>query len=409
MGRIARTTLSARERWAKSLKNVIDSLPIVYPFLYGWKLVLANTKCIDKRWGVTLESEVRALFGPGLRIGSYLCKIGLSKTCHAVVVEPSTCRPKTSTKPKSHIAKAHRPPFAMPSSRHHHRSTNEINNDDEALEEASRLQQSTLAALRRIQSTAVETEESGVQSLAALKEQKDQFSRVFEAADRVDTGLQKTEQLQNKLSMWSLRFNKRGAKNEVDRQRNDARKLAQQHAKLAQKRLQEKRQDGDWSVGDDSNASSIKSQTKTMTTNAIPIKKKRSPKSSLAFDDAFAMKKDLLYGVDTTIAGGKYQAKLEELNEVDHEIDAALDVVATQVDTILTMGKEMRCEIRAQHGSINVLSDRMERSQYKQDIVNKRTTRFLDGKVRKKHNMVDTFGTGPLSRASAAGKAFLEI
>jgi hypothetical protein len=295
----------------------------------------------------------------------------------------------------------------MPSTRHHHRSTNEIDNDDEALEEASRLQQSTLAALRRIQSTAVETEESGVHSLAALKGQKDQFSRVFAAADRVDTGLQKTEQLQNKLSMWSLRFNKRGAKNEVDQQRNDARKLAQQHAKLAQKRLQEKRQDGDWSVGDDSNASSIKSQTKT--TKVIPIMKKKSPKSSMAFDDAFAMKKDLLYGVDTTIAGGKYQAKLEELNEVDQEIDAALDVVATQVDTILTMGKEMRSEIRAQHGSIDVLSDRMERSQYKQDIINKRTTRFLDGKVRKKHNMVDTFGTGPLSRASVAGKAFLEI
>jgi hypothetical protein len=304
-----------------------------------------------------------------------------------------------------------------------HRQNNNVilDDDDAALNEAARLQQSTLAVLRRIQSTNAETQESGIQSLEALKEQREQFGRVFAAADRVDTGLQKTEKLQNKLGLLSLRFGtKRSAKKDVDSHRNEARKLAQQHAKLAEKRLKEKRQD----TGDDdasSNASSKKSNADEKANKAMAKKqKKKNTKKALAsFADGFALKKDLLYGVDlTNVTNDLHREKLQQLNETDQEIDTALDEVSTQVETILSMGKEMRREVIAQDDSIDVLTDRVERSQYKQEIVNKRTTKFLDGRVRKQHAIVDTFGTKKLigssplasvATATAARKAVLEI
>jgi hypothetical protein len=299
-----------------------------------------------------------------------------------------------------------------------HRQNNNVilDDDDAALNEAARLQQSTLAVLRRIQSTNAETQESGIQSLEALKEQREQFGRVFAAADRVDTGLQKTEKLQNKLGLLSLRFGtKRSAKKDVDSHRNEARKLAQQHAKLAEKRLKEKRQD----TGDDdasSNASSKKSNADEKANKAMAKKqkKKNTKKKALAsFADGFALKKDLLYGVDlTNVTNDLHREKLQQLNETDQEIDTALDEVSTQVETILSMGKEMRREVLAQDDSIDVLTDRVERSQYKQEIVNKRTTKFLDGRVRKQHAIVDTFGTKKLSSSvavTAARKAVLEI
>lgn len=294
-----------------------------------------------------------------------------------------------------------------------------LETNEQALEDAAEIQQATLATIRRIQNTAAETQESGIRSLVELKEQRDQFVRVFEAADRLDTGLQKTEQLQNRLGLWSLRSTKTSAKKEVDQQRAEARKLAQEHAALAQQRLKEKQQRNNnnndqnhsnisstnSAEGDDSTTSSSKQNDKP---KAYFKKRNKKHLKVTTVDDSssFAVKKDLLYGVDTTSAagGGEYQEQLEHLNEVDHEIDAALAVVATQVDTILAMGCEIKNEIDSQHTQMEGLSDRVERSQYQQDIINKRTTKFLDGKLRQQHQMVDT-----LSPLSVASKTLLEI
>lgn len=262
-----------------------------------------------------------------------------------------------------------------------------LKTDHEALDEAEKIQQQTLDALRRIQTTAAETEETGMRTLGELNDQKDQFQRVFEAADRVDTGLLKTEKLQDRLSLWSLRFNKRSAKRDVDKQRKDAKKLAREHAELAKERLKEKRSEDE----------SSKVKSKKDSKNKQTTKKSKKNRS---VRDEFTTKKDLLYGVDVA-AAGEHKDKLEELNAVDKEIDQALDSVAKQVDTILSIGKEIKSEINSQDHQMDTLVERVERTKYKQDVVNKRTTKFLDGNLRKQHQMVDT-----LSPVSVATKTF---
>lgn len=274
-----------------------------------------------------------------------------------------------------------------------------LETDRQALEEAEAIQKKTLDALQRIQSTAAETEETGISTLGSLKEQKDQFTRVFEAADRVDAGLLKTEKLQDRMSLWSLRFNKRSAKRDVDRERKDAKKLAQEHAKLARQRLKERKGEADEEDED----------PKTKTVNQKKKKANKKTKKSRTVNDEFDTKKDLLYGVDEA-AAGKHKAKLDELNAVDEEIDQALDSVAKQVDSILAIGKEMNTEINSQDRQMDTLVERVERTKYKQAVVNKRTTKFLDGNLRKQHDMLDTLSpVSVASKAIALNSTMLEI
>jgi hypothetical protein len=269
-------------------------------------------------------------------------------------------------------------------------------NDQEVLTEAQRLQGDTRAALQRMQHQAAETTQVGSATLAALQEQRATAARSAEQTERLHGNLDETDRLQNRLGRFSLFNGRRRANREAardaaqqEKQAATAERLApkvSRDEKLAQKltSAQERREAkftlDNLAIGDeeeedveDKNSSNAEKEeghrqitaekktetapTSTRTTRTKASSKSRARKSSI--DD-----------------------QLAELDAADGEIDQALDGIGSQLDTLLNMATEQGTEMRAQSAALDEVDHQVGLANVRQKAVNKRTRRFLTGKLR---------------------------
>lgn len=264
-----------------------------------------------------------------------------------------------------------------------------LRTDEDVLDEAASLQQHTLAALRRIQTTANESEEVGGSTLAALSDQRGKLERIHEGADRVDKGLRTAEKLQDRLGRVALRFNKRAAKREVREEIAAEDQSSQSSGSSAAKEA----------------VAAVIAPTPSPTVHVEKIKKtsrllrKQPPAGTPSWQTTKPTRSRLLDKAPT----GPHKEKLEALQDVDDEIEDALDAVGASLDRLMDINAHMSTEVQHQNKSIHRVSDRMAAADHKQRIINRRATKFMDGKLRKQNERADVLSGGVAK--TAAGMA----
>jgi hypothetical protein len=239
-------------------------------------------------------------------------------------------------------------------------TTKKITNNEEAFRDAAAMQTLTLKALERTWAQLAESIEVGLATNGKLTEQQEQTCRIQNDANRLAAGLQKSNQLLNKLGRWGLRFGtERRARSEAKRKMTST------------------------------------SKTKRETINIVDSKsEKQNPKSrrqnnsnTPSAPSAISPKR-LLEGAD--IENNEHKKELEDLASTDDEINRHLNEIDLQVDNLLTVARSIRDQVATQSEDVERLTDHIEQSNDKQLVVNRRTRQFLDGKLRKQYTVQDT-------------------
>lgn len=271
-------------------------------------------------------------------------------------------------------------------SRNNKKNVDNAAENKKALQEAADIQAETQAALQRIQQQAAETEELGATTLEELQEQRQKMDNILEAGDELHAHLDKTEKLQNKLSRWSLFFNRKAA-------RRDANKEAEKV--------------------ETSNKVSSKRQARMAMTEAdslVPVRKDESTarkgkrptnknkKNGGGDDMPVDHKKGLMYGV-----GAIDEENMDELNalaDTDAAIDSTMDSVSAQLDSLVGMSKSIGSEVKTQSKGVDEIHDQIESANYKQKVVSNRGRRFMTGKLRRENEKEKELGGSALLKVA---------
>jgi len=258
---------------------------------------------------------------------------------------------------------------------------NQVNNNKAAIEDAAAIQHETLEAIERMRQQASEAETIGVTTLAELQEQRRQLDRVMEENERVAAGLDKTTQLQDKMSRWALNFNRGAAKRDVQ----IAEEAERQRKELYEERMQKRLSDNS-SPTPPSSSSTVDTVESTESgpvitkhgQSAFVIKRKKNKNANAA------KAKGLTYGLDKKGLDDETGKDLDRLADTDAVIDDHLEELGDQLDGLLDLTKCMNAEVKVQNRQLNEVDSQVDRNNQKQKIVNGRARRFLDGK--KKEN-----------------------
>ena len=231
-------------------------------------------------------------------------------------------------------------------------------NDHATLDETSRLQNETKAAIARMRRQADETHQVGVATLENLQEQRQTIARVNNEAERLNTNLDRTEKLQNKLSRWTLTFN---------------RKKAQRQAKedLGLQETQKERLKSAKTAGDKFKERLEQPRKQNEMTKSIlsPETKKDRPETP-------SWKPQNKH----TPLSRKQKEQLKEIEAADQAIDSALEGVDHQLDALLNIANQNAEEMRAQEPDLENIYDSVERAHQKQTTANIRARGFFTGR-----------------------------
>lgn len=266
-----------------------------------------------------------------------------------------------------------------------------LKNDKQVLDAAADIQQDTLSALRRIQTTVDESEIVGASTLAALYDQRNKLDKIHEGADRVDQGLKNAEKLQDRLGRWSLRFNKRSATREV------------------KKEIKAEEKSSSLATTDSSSTSTTNSSSPVVRETPAPKKKQQSRLIRKSAPGPSWQTKPTTRSrlLDGTELKGPHKEKLEELQDVDDEIDDALDAVSQSLDRLMDINAGMSGEVQHQTTSISRVAERTAEADRKQRIINKRATKFMDGKLRKQNERADALPGVSKAATMTAARAMI--
>lgn len=256
-----------------------------------------------------------------------------------------------------------------------------ITNDNQALDEAARLQADTKAALQRMQQQAAESQVVAVTTLEELQEQRHTLDHVGKQTNRLQSGLEKTKELQDRLSRWTLTFNRRAATRTVKRERRQEerqqKKRLDKHGDMLdgnvqQQRLQEARErratKQAWKELDN-----LPIDLEEVDTDSASSDGSRTPPSADRYNNNNTTK-----AVDTSaLTSDDIARRLAALHQEDEEIDAALDGLGAQVDTLLELAKAQGQEVRAQDSLLQDVHDDIQHATDLQKTANLRAKGFL--------------------------------
>lgn len=239
-----------------------------------------------------------------------------------------------------------------------------IQSRQEAYAHAADLQRATLDALERTRQQAAETETVGVTTLAELHQQRQQLADIMKAGDRVHSELDKAEQLQNRLSRWGLKFNRRAARKEAEAQRKSLEK-----AEVAQKEREARLA-----------ASSASSPTTER--RSLVVKRHGKKKKAKQVADDRPAPKGLLEGLDKETAADE---NVQQLVDTDAIIEEQMTGLGAQLDQLLTLSNAMGSEAKSHDRALEEVDQQMQQANHKQQVINNRARRFLTGRVRQEH------------------------
>jgi len=250
--------------------------------------------------------------------------------------------------------------------------------NQETLQDAAAIQSSTLEALERMQLNLMEAEQLGLETNEELVKQREQTRRIEQDADRLESGLQKSNQLFNRLGRLGLRFRtERAARKEVKKVYDDPQEQAK--SKRAAKELGESHH---------SQAESEKRDaTKKFTLRSNILRSKTNSKPSAS--SRSSSPRGLLDGINLD-DHPEHKEELRDLASTDAEIDRHLDLIDNQLDNLIGLSKSVHEEVQTQTRALDRLHEKTDQIDNEQKVVNHRTRRFLDGRLRKQYDIQDT-------------------
>jgi len=240
----------------------------------------------------------------------------------------------------------------------------------EVLVETTEVQASTLEALERIQVNLTEAQLVGCETQPRLEEQREQIAHIQQDADRVQSGLKKSNQLFNKLGLIGFRFRTESAA------RKEIQKMKKHHD-AAREHSSKPTTEADSKTKEEVKQSKQRASKK--------IKGKESSKIAAPPH----CQKSLLEEIGD-IEGNEHRDQLQQIADTDQEINQHLKRIDTQLDDLLDMSRSMKEQVRAQTQRVGEIQEQMDQTCHEQKVVNHRTRRFLDGKLRNTYNIQDT-------------------
>jgi len=243
----------------------------------------------------------------------------------------------------------------------------------EVLVETTEVQASTLEALERIQVNLTEAQLVGCETQPRLEEQREQIAHIQQDAVRVQSGLKKSNQLFNKLGLIGFRFRtERAARKEIQKTKTKSRHDAARE---------------DYSKPTTEADSKTNEEVKQPKQRAS--KKIKGKKSSKIAEPHCKPLKSLLEEIGD-IEGNEHRDQLQHIADTDQEINQHLKCIDSQLDDLLDLSRSMKDQVRAQTHCVGGIQEQMDQTCHEQKVVNHRTRRFLDGKLRNTYNIQDT-------------------
>ena len=256
----------------------------------------------------------------------------------------------------------------------------DLNSDAKVIQEASTIQQDTRAAIQRIQQRTTETQELGATTLEELQEQREQLHRIQDEGQRIEGQLKTAEKLQNRLSRWSLNFNRGAAR----RQAQAITDFEKERDMIKQKRREMSNASSITATGGNSTKSSSNNQQPEVVITPHGGRRRTRGRSRKAEnetrEDNKGAHKGLLYG---TQQNGAMDPELQKLAGEDDEIDRELDKLGDQLDDLFHLATTIGGEANAQSSGLREFTDKMAEVNHQQRVVNNRTGRFLSGRLRR--------------------------
>jgi hypothetical protein len=256
------------------------------------------------------------------------------------------------------------------------------------------IQNDTQAALARTLAAATETNELGATTLDELYQQRKTLERTQEAGDRLNAQLDTTEKLQNTLSRlggWNHWGQKSVAKKQVKQEEKREQQTQAQRKAQVEESMTKKTES---SPSHDPVVIVEKKKKKSLLGRK---KEKLLPVVNVSAADRKALGSST-YGLgknnnnnnnrSNTADGNKnnnhnnhndpeHDEFLRRVEATDHEIDAGLNAVDTQLDQLLNLATNIKDEVHVQSSVLEHVDDQLQTANQKQKVAAHRMKRFF--------------------------------
>jgi hypothetical protein len=320
------------------------------------------------------------------------------------------------------------------------------------LEATRDLQAKSLEALTRIQNQAAETQALGGETLAQLHEQDAKLDSVQQSTKNLQDNLKKTDKLQNRFAFLSMNFgNKKSAKEHVKSDKK-TRAILERNEKTAaaaavsaptaqptfkrrgprpKKNNNADSEGGDGGVGGDltprtgpsTPEEAIRQSTKIsqevnaeVERNELFAGRKVDPQEKKKQGQKSKKNCGGDGGINGRGGGGGTQPTPEEKQLTDEDrrqldairaddaaVDAGLDILGNQVDSLLQLSKQMGETVAAHNTKLDTLQTDLSKANDKTHTVNQRAKLFMLNRRQKRKENDNKLGLGnPVSAAALA-------
>jgi hypothetical protein len=263
-------------------------------------------------------------------------------------------------------------------------------NNRQIIEDAREIQESTKAALTRIQQHVAITEEVGMSTLEELEDQKHRRKQTLVDIQNVNAHAKKTNRLIGRFDVWAgnwAGFKKTDAKMEASET------LAALQRDLKRSAIERERSTKSTAVG--GRGFDLNQLKKNVRPGSISKRKSPLPPCQTTTNHQHGGSPAAAAAAAAAVAPEELdeesKAGLEMLERTDKEIiDSMLDEVAASLDRLDTMSNSMLQEIKSQKIESNEVERQLHKAVKRKTFSNARIKNVLTGKWKNRHSGYNT-------------------
>ena len=269
------------------------------------------------------------------------------------------------------------------------------------------IQAQSLEALRRIQNQAAETQAIGTETLTQLHEQDGRIDNIQRDTDNLNETLKKTKKLQDRFAFLSMNFgNKKTAKEHVKADKktqallNSADPPTFKRRGPRPKKNKAEEAEGEETVAVPSTPEEILRQSKKAS-QEMTVEVERSE----LFSGRKVDKKNSRKGGRSKSGGGhggreeqpltdEDQRQLDAIKADDAAVDAGLDILGNQVESLMMLSKQMGETTSGQNTKIDNVQGGLSKVHDRTQTANQRSKLFMMNRRQKRKEDNNKLGLG---------------
>lgn len=246
----------------------------------------------------------------------------------------------------------------------------------QTLDHTDRLQDATQGAIARMQQQANESQDVALTTLETLETQRETLTHMNQQTNRLHTALDHTARLQDKLSRWTLTFNRRKARRQAKKE------IKQQKRQDAVLRTNQKTSDHDLpkrleQAMDRKQLRDAWQELETLTITTESDSDEREEDAQPAEPSWMPAKRTTRIEVNSD---DNVERRLQRIHQQDAAIDTALDSLAAQIQDLMGLAVAQGEEMRTQATALDSVEQSLESAAVKQATVNHRARGFMTGR-----------------------------